>query len=230
MVWRLVCLSKCLPQDPKPHVPILYSKHQRPRPLCVCHLWGADSGYRVTKSVTHRGSFFPLLDVEWATLAGEALGSVPPQEPQEPHVTGLTSDNRTWLEHEKPCFFFFFFLFFFLRPHLQHMEVSRIGVESELHLRSMPQTQQHWIRAASATYTTACSNVGSLTYWMRPGIKLASSQTLGWILNPLSHKEDSEKRSPSYLSSFSSTQKHMTWEMRNQEKRIHFLSNRLSRE
>ena len=28
----------------------------------------------------------------------------------------------------------FFFFFFFLGPHLQHMDVPRLGVESELHL------------------------------------------------------------------------------------------------
>ena len=32
--------------------------------------------------------------------------------------------------------------------------------------------------AASATYTTAPGNAGSLIYWVRPGIKLASS----WVL------------------------------------------------
>ena len=40
---------------------------------------------------------------------------------------------------------------------------SWAGVESEWHLRPMPQPQQHRTRAASATYTTACGNAGSLT-------------------------------------------------------------------
>ena len=31
------------------------------------------------------------------------------------------------------------FFFFFLEPHLQHMEVFRLGVESELHLPPTPQ-------------------------------------------------------------------------------------------
>ena len=31
-------------------------------------------------------------------------------------------------------FFFFFFVFFFIGPHLQHMEIPRLGVESELQL------------------------------------------------------------------------------------------------
>ena len=36
-------------------------------------------------------------------------------------------------ENKKFCFFFFFFFFLiFLGPHLRHMEVPRVGVESEL--------------------------------------------------------------------------------------------------
>ena len=51
--------------------------------------------------------------------------------------------------------FFFCFFFFFLGPHLRHMEVPRLGVESELHsnvgselgLRPTPQltSRQCWI-------------------------------------------------------------------------------------
>ena len=40
----------------------------------------------------------------------------------------------------------------------------------------MPQSQ--WIRAASATYTIDHGSGGSLTYWARPGIELATS----WFL------------------------------------------------
>ena len=39
----------------------------------------------------------------------------------------------------------------------------------------IPQPQQHKIQAASATYTIAHGNAGSLTYWARPGIEPASS-------------------------------------------------------
>ena len=41
-----------------------------------------------------------------------------------------------------------------------------------------PQPQQHWVWAASVTYTTACGNAGSLTHWERPGTEPISS----WIL------------------------------------------------
>ena len=50
---------------------------------------------------------------------------------------------------------FFFFLFLVLHP--KHMEGPRLGVESE--------PQQHQVRAASATYTTAHANARSLTHW-----------------------------------------------------------------
>ena len=42
----------------------------------------------------------------------------------------------------------------------------------------MPEPQQHQIRAASATYTTAHDNAGSLTYRVRPVIEPATS----WFL------------------------------------------------
>ena len=58
----------------------------------------------------------------------------------------------------------FLIFFFFLRLHLWHMEVPRLGVQLELQLRPLPQPQQYWIQAISATYTTAYSNARSLTH------------------------------------------------------------------
>ena len=52
---------------------------------------------------------------------------------------------------------FFFFFFSFLRPHLWHMEVPRLGVKQELAAYTTATPDQ----AASATYTTAHSNVRS---------------------------------------------------------------------
>ena len=49
-----------------------------------------------------------------------------------PYCCPLWSRRKAFL-----CVFFFFFFFFFfwlLGPHLQHMEVPRLGVESELQL------------------------------------------------------------------------------------------------
>ena len=73
---------------------------------------------------------------------------------------------------------FCFNLFVFLGPHLGHMELPRLGVESELQLPAYTQPQQCQIRATSATYTTAHSTAGALTHWSRPGIEPASSRIL----------------------------------------------------
>ena len=91
-----------------------------------------------------------------------------------------------------PIFFVLSFLFFFSWPHLQHMEVPKLGVESELQLRPTPQPQQLQIQTkTSLTYAAACSNVGFLIQRARPGIELASSRRLHWVLNPLSHSRNS---------------------------------------
>ena len=86
---------------------------------------------------------------------------------------------------------------FFLKPHLWDIEFPRLGVELELQLRPTPQPQQCWIWAASATYAAACSNTGSLTHWVRPGIKPTSSWRLRWVLNLLSLNGNSESTFPS---------------------------------
>ena len=69
-----------------------------------------------------------------------------------------------------PSFFFFFF----------HMEVPRLGVESELWPTAYAGATATWdlIQASSTTYTTAHSNAGSLTQWARPGIEPATSWSL----------------------------------------------------
>ena len=71
-------------------------------------------------------------------------------------------------------------LFFcFLGLHSRHMEVPRLGSKLELQLPAYTMaTATHGIRAASATYTTAHGNAGSLTHGLRPGIEPASS----WFL------------------------------------------------
>ena len=42
-------------------------------------------------------------------------------------------------------------------------------------------------------YTAACSNAGSLTHGARPGIEPIASQTVCWVLNLLSHNENSQE-------------------------------------
>ena len=78
-------------------------------------------------------------------------------------------------------FFFCFlgvFLSFFLGLHPWHMEVPRLEVESELQLPAHTTATATQDPTPHATYTTAHSNVGSLTHRARPGIEPASS----WIL------------------------------------------------
>ena len=70
---------------------------------------------------------------------------------------------------------FFLFFFCFLGPHPWHMEVPRLGVESELSCQPLPQPQR--IRAA------AHSNARSLTHWARPGNEPASSWMLVSFVN-----------------------------------------------
>ena len=56
------------------------------------------------------------------------------------------------------------FLFLsFLGPHLQHMEVPRLGVKLDLQLLAYAIAIASQIPAVSATYITAHSNPGSLT-------------------------------------------------------------------
>ena len=73
---------------------------------------------------------------------------------------------------------YFMFILRLFRVSLQHMEVSRLGVESKLQLLATPQPQQHGILAMSLIYTAAQGNAGSLTHRAGPAIEPASS----WML------------------------------------------------
>ena len=64
------------------------------------------------------------------------------------------------LQHKPMCML----RFSFLALHPQHLEVPRLGVESELHPLAMPQSQQRGIRAMSVTYTTAHDNTRFLNH------------------------------------------------------------------
>ena len=72
-----------------------------------------------------------------------------------------------------------------------HMEVPRLGVESELQLLTYATATQRGFWAMSAAYTIAHSDAGSLTHWARLGIK----HTFSWILvsffKPLNHDGNS---------------------------------------
>ena len=77
------------------------------------------------------------------------------------------------------CFVFVFLPF--LGLHLRHMEILRLGVQSE--------PQQLGIRAASVTYTTAHGNARSLTPWARPGIEPTTSWFLVRFVSSVSRRE-----------------------------------------
>ena len=77
------------------------------------------------------------------------------------HQVGKPSSNL-------PPFFFFFLVF--LGPHLRHMEIPRLGVESELQL---------------AAYTTATATQDPSRI-----CNLHHSSQQRWILNPLSMARD----------------------------------------
>ena len=76
-----------------------------------------------------------------------------------------------------PVPYWFSFFFFFLGVHLQHMEVLRLGVESE-HCWPTSQLQQLGLPAASVAYAAAYGNARSPTHWVRPGTDPPSP----WIL------------------------------------------------
>jgi len=77
----------------------------------------------------------------------------------------MWSEKEKWQKkiQDKLPFCVLFFFFFFLGLNLQHTEVPRLGVQSELQLPA---------------YTTAHSNAVSLTHWARPGMELRTS----WLL------------------------------------------------
>ena len=79
-------------------------------------------------------------------------------------------------------FFFFFFLFPFYGRTCGLWNFPGQGWNWSC--SCTPQPQQHWIRAASSSYTPAWGNMGSLTQWARSGIKAAISQRLCHVLNP----------------------------------------------
>ena len=84
------------------------------------------------------------------------------------------------LRNESPPTFLLLFIdsFVFLEPHLQQMEVLRLGVESVLQLTACTTAKEHQIWAISVTDTIAHGNTGSLTHWAGLGIEPESS----WIL------------------------------------------------
>ena len=104
-------------------------------------------------------------------------------EPQQWQFLILNTMNHQG--SPKWTFFFFFGLFFglFLGPHPRPMDSQARGSNRSCSCRPTPESQQHGLPAASATYTTAHGNSGSLTHWVRPGVESASSWMLVGFVN-----------------------------------------------
>ena len=101
-----------------------------------------------------------------STVRLDYLTLFPPSHPMQiailvnhSFILSSSSQEIVTIQKKKKKSVAHFILFFlcFLGPHLQHMEVTRLGVHSELQLscRPMSQSQQHQIRAASEIYSTA---------------------------------------------------------------------------
>ena len=85
-------------------------------------------------------------------------------------------------------FFFFFFVFcccccYFLGRSRGIWRFPGQGLNRSCSHRPTPEPQQCGIRAASATYTTAHGNAGSLTHWARAGTEPATSCFLVRFVN-----------------------------------------------
>ena len=108
-------------------------------------------------------------------LSGQTLWLLWPTEHSRIEVPPFSRVRAK--ENDSFHFRFSFFLVFLSisGPYLQHMEVPRLGVQSE------PQQCRIW--AVSATYAIARGIARSLTHWVRPGIKPASSWMLVGFIN-----------------------------------------------
>ena len=94
---------------------------------------------------------------------------------KRPGLKNKLHDNTIWgftiLSVRMGKVLFFVFCFFcFLGLYLQHMEIPRLEVKSELQLPAYPTATATLDLSGAATYTIAHGNTGSLTNWVRPGI------------------------------------------------------------
>ena len=128
------------------------------------------------------------LACSWVVKLEAAAWSLIPRTGSQSHVLkpslgslaspgqGLGCDNDTcpWLRWVS----LWSFILFVLGPHPRHMEISRLGVRSELQLPAFS--------TATATLDPSCIcdlhhssyNTGSLIHWAGPGIEPESSQIL----------------------------------------------------
>ena len=77
---------------------------------------------------------------------------------------GQVQKKKLCIHIEKFSGFFFLVFLPFLGPLQRHMEVPRLWSNRSSSCQPTPEPQQRGIRAATATYTTAHGNAGSLTH------------------------------------------------------------------
>ena len=80
-------------------------------------------------------------------------------------------------------YYFFVFAFSWAAPAAYGGSQAPYGVQWSCSHRPRPEPQQLGIRAASAIYTTAHGNAGSLTHWARAGTEPATSWFLVGFVN-----------------------------------------------
>ena len=76
--------------------------------------------------------------------------------------------------------------------HLQHMEVPRLGAESELQLLAYATAIAVLDLSCICDLHAACDDTISVTHLARPGIKPASSQRQHWVFSLLRNREQRE--------------------------------------
>ena len=99
------------------------------------------------------------------------MDSVPGPGISKCHVCGQKTKTKKQKKNVFVCLFCFL-------GHLRHVEVLRMGSNWSFSYQPTPQPQPRQNQAASVTYTTAHSNAGSLTCWLRLRMEPASL----WIL------------------------------------------------
>ena len=86
-------------------------------------------------------------------------------------------------------FFFFLSFFVFLGPHPQHMEVPRLGIQSELQLPAYSRAAVMPDLSCICNPNQAHNNAGSLTHWARSGINPATSWFLVRLVSAVPRRE-----------------------------------------
>ena len=71
---------------------------------------------------------------------------------------------RNIVSYKEQVFYLLYLFFVFLGPHLQQMEVPRLGIESELQLLAYTTATETWDLSQPLTCTAAHGKAGFLTH------------------------------------------------------------------